>query len=1337
MVGRTTPVFKPGYYPMVDVIPLCSTVLSASGSSSANGDKKHGDPNKKDQTKIVTMFVPVAFLKPNATGIADHKFHTLNEAQMLASLGFFIELFNSASLGSTDERVFTDSFGRTRPKVRVMLEACVKDPMGYRSEEEKLKDDEILIRYGLQSMMRKRRAQRESRVQQQQQQQDNDDFDDQDIAYDQEFHDRILRYLTSNMEGDSVTPSARKSIHELLQHFETVSDEWIVEHMTTEEIQFYRFLIAYRMQMQDAGSSYIHVEDVHEFEMQRQDEIARKRSSQIELEWDDLVEPGFYYDPIDDCVKKVVGLCSLVHPNNFAGYRIIYIIEDSTIDPNECVKSLLDLNRKWLADNYRSKLTKRIKNEKYFELIRHGLDVFARNKRGFGDDDGGDDDDDDENNNQSSSFHARRRAANADYEDDDDDDYGGGGGGKKKRRGKKRGGGGRKKNKTNRRRRRGKGGSSRKGSSHSYEGRYGDEDDSDRDSDYVVSSIVTSGRAPDDFDSDSSDEDDDSNNNNKSSRALTTTGNNNTTTNALAKSGTSRTLEDDIPDVGFAAANHIKRLSTVSDPCNYWRLICDYKSFGVSFVDLLTQSDVCKRCEALDSEDYGIAVLGPKENPLHYINWCVIGQNLEKNDVYDTGICQAQRELHSYMVGEDYGANTWRAPFPRLMWEYSMSSWSVSMLWKQKFPWKISRFQMIARDMQRINSEHHFRQLMETAVRRKTLEYPSTYVEARRATSSASASAEQQQQQQVFTVDQRGMRYIEQMNQLKSGILAEQYGDDYVKYQEHQKRLNVNLVESQRREVRAQQMALEASGDNTLSTTQLIKMPNFTMQETSIVLSGATSNSGSMMRKQLVQQQQQQQQLTDYITCNSVHDGDENSKVGLRLCEDGGEQERRELGFGSVKESIKDSGTESYIQGDLESLALHNEPIHQKLCLLRDKSCDDAMKLYPDLLEAYLQERLEDFQVVLSHDSLISDPMKKILLWLESLPPEERYMSEEFNSIDPSLGRACNAYARDVIHGRVFQLQTSCMQTFRSIFAMALSVYSMGYRDQLVRRSKFKAGFLAYGPPGKGKSYVLECLMEAFIKGTLMVDTASSDLHNCSGAYQSDRVTITHEAPHWMQANPKRMARDEHKVHNIQKEAMTSQHIEYSTQVYDPATGTRRPLRMIMDYSNVTIGATNTMHNGDETSLQSRFIISTVANDPLATTFRVSEVIGCQFDEQSRRNSIQFIRSMHKRQLFTAIAWKMVSTFTIPAYPNIEVLVRHWQAVLGLLGQYYPSILVEARDTEKLYNPGYTEAILEAYDILFCSEISPYMDAMLMRADGGAADERETAMVEARDPELN
>lgn len=300
--------------------------------------------------RVVTLFVDIRNLAKGATGWADHNCTTDKEKLDLTGIQFLIQGVHEGLTGSNPNFKDSADGGKLKPRVSIFVELCVKDAMGYRTDEEKEMDRKFLSNRFLDFILGK--------------------SEEQEFVYNLGDFKHLIYDLGSETEFSShpernCTVPKEVTFPELIyvlrncfdmskefgKFLNKIEESGILEQMSVQQLEIIEDVITSNFNEIHPRHCYEHVLDATLIEVAKQKMKDKKLEQGIPLHKADIELPeGYYFDDTKNKIKKIVGMKNLVDPKNLAGYKITFVFNDPEIDPNELIHYQMKDNRAWYME---------------------------------------------------------------------------------------------------------------------------------------------------------------------------------------------------------------------------------------------------------------------------------------------------------------------------------------------------------------------------------------------------------------------------------------------------------------------------------------------------------------------------------------------------------------------------------------------------------------------------------------------------------------------------------------------------------------------------------------------------------------------------------------------------------------------------------------------------------------------------------------------------------------------------------------------------------------------------------------------------------------------------
>lgn len=355
------------------------------------------------------FFIPYENLQKDATGWADHKFNTPKQKVDLAQEEFIIQAINENI--SLEGNVCVDSSGNISERISCIVEAVVKDAMGVRTYEEVLHDEVVLAPEFLQSIIEGQMINIEEAVK------------ERTFNYDRMMEEAEnygpLSYEWKDPWKEKVEKVTFKKLISLLSMsdcFDTnttkilqaiVASE-MMHAMSPKQLRIIDKIVITKFNNSSANQTYTHVLDgsICETEKEKEIKLLEEQIEQLKCEKsfreaeekEKLVSvlrqiPEGYildYQTTEKRIKKAVTMERLIDSTNFAGYKIIFLIHDPTVNVNQIIDNMLRENRFWYLDQCYAKYS----NMEFMHMVnqngalRRMMKIRARNRNNRSDGNG-------------------------------------------------------------------------------------------------------------------------------------------------------------------------------------------------------------------------------------------------------------------------------------------------------------------------------------------------------------------------------------------------------------------------------------------------------------------------------------------------------------------------------------------------------------------------------------------------------------------------------------------------------------------------------------------------------------------------------------------------------------------------------------------------------------------------------------------------------------------------------------------------------------------------------------------------------------------------------------
>lgn len=324
-----------------------------------------------------------------------------------------------------------------------------------------------------------------------------------------------------------------------------------------------------------------------------------------------------------------------------------------------------------------------------------------------------------------------------------------------------------------------------------------------------------------------------------------------------------------------------------------------------------------------------------------------------------------------------------------------------------------------------------------------------------------------------------------------------------------------------------------------------------------------------------------------------------------------------------------------------------------------------------------------------------------------------RSLCHESKTLDPTLGPYIFGTAGKLLDlelvGQIADAHCTLISFIRHAF------YCYVDPDVAFRSIGDKIKPLVYSltGPHSGKSFVLNSMEKTLVKGTVTGLDSLTDKSMMTGGQGSnhltDAVLVMDEASSVLTKDPMKMDPKTFESYTHMKSIVTNQYLSHQICHMNPDTKQRTTLRIQTPLSLCIFANANRVDRGTDTALSSRSIVYLSRADSRRKDEKdVSSMVGSARSAHDKHNYNLFALKTRIEQYAFCMICKMIQTHTIPVGVNIKVGTILYNHMSKILGNDYPVLKKNIRDVHKLYIMFYTLAILDAINICYFSEASPF-----------------------------
>ena len=407
---------------------------------------------------------------------------------------------------------------------------------------------------------------------------------------------------------------------------------------------------------------------------------------------------------------------------------------------------------------------------------------------------------------------------------------------------------------------------------------------------------------------------------------------------------------------------------------------------------------------------------------------------------------------------------------------------------------------------------------------------------------------------------------------------------------------------------------------------------------------------------------------------------------------------------------MKDNGTTIF-----EELGRRNRDKHKKLIYGRE-ICPER---YPELMKLYLEETLADFVKIFKPETEgMQDSVKHILFWFEnetkiirSNPDNKakyKSLALEYNTMDLSIGRNNYSFAADHLY---LDALVPVANIHRNLFAALKSAYYVYIMPSKAKEdigTSIKPAIFQLGAPGTSKSFLLELLKLVSIDGTIVsLDGFTDKALQTGDTKLTDIIAIIDEMGSTFTQDPQKMQGDQLERYRNMKTYMTAGKHQRVVCRYEDNNRETETIRTNISMS--VIGCANSLHTGSDASLYDRGTI--VISNPMKRVDKDTISLMCTtYSDTTRQNrEVLFILKNRVIQYLFCEIGKMLGSLTMPIKVNIEIGKILKSNTVRLLSQIFVGLDKKIRSSQKLLVNMVSQAIMDAIDVCYFSEASPFM----------------------------
>ncbi len=386
---------------------------------------------------------------------------------------------------------------------------------------------------------------------------------------------------------------------------------------------------------------------------------------------------------------------------------------------------------------------------------------------------------------------------------------------------------------------------------------------------------------------------------------------------------------------------------------------------------------------------------------------------------------------------------------------------------------------------------------------------------------------------------------------------------------------------------------------------------------------------------------------------------------------------------------------------------------------------------YPEAIALLMEELLPSFSRVCHSDVKgNSKGVKALLDWfqLESgirISNNEGYdeygealsftrsLCHESPTFDPSIGPYGLCTPRKLLELELVGKMADAHCSILSLYKHAIYCYVNPQVAIKAIGTAAKSLVITFSGPGRGKSFEQEFLDSLLVRGTVAklnsITNRSMETGGQGSNHLTDAVILMDEANNVLTQDPKNMDSKTLESYGLMKSIISAQETSLQVCHINKVTGGRRTLRIVTPLSLCILTSANQLNYGTDTALTSRSIVYLARPNPdRCDDKNLSSLAGSAASVYDKHNFDTFALKVRIEQYLFCMICKMLQTGTIPIGVNIEIGTILYGHVTKFLAGDYPILTSSVRTTHKLFINFYTQAILDAINICFFSEASPF-----------------------------